>query len=174
MRFQPPLCTRKSLMNLTSNSGSRKALPRVGWSLHVGLRCCASFFSRSLSRCPDSWVSKPDGSSSPLLTLSGVSSKDVNPTGGHFGYVVMGSFFLRSAETLVFGGPTQEPRTDVILWQLYFLTRLTTLMAVIVNLVTLNLTTKTNCQVCPALDAYRIGSSFNCYDTPRSGLPQPM
>src|SRR5260221_14493063 len=79
-------------MNPTSNSGARKALPHVGWSLYVGLYW-ASFHSHSVSRNPGSWVSKPDGSSSLLLASSGVSFEVVNPTGGQFGYVVMGAFF---------------------------------------------------------------------------------
>jgi hypothetical protein len=108
-----------------------------------------------VSRNPDSWVSKPDGSSSLLLTSSGVSSEVVNPTGGQFGYVVMRAV-LGAA---VFRAPACEPWTDFIPGQIYFLTRLTTLMTVIINLVTLNLTTKTNCQVRPALYIYLLGSA---------------
>src|SRR5260221_12567741 len=81
-----------------------------------------------------------------------------------------GGFFSEQG-TLVFRVPACEPRTDFIPGQIYFLTRLTTLMTVIINLVTLNLTTKTNCQVRPALYVYRLRSRFICYDSPRSGPP---
>jgi len=83
-----------------------------------------------------------------------------------------GFCFFLGAEDLVFRVPTREPRADFLPGQLYFLTRLTTLMAVIINLISLNLTTKTNCQVCLAHYVYRLGSSSNCYDSPRSGSPQ--
>jgi hypothetical protein len=68
-----------------SESCTREVLPRYKWPLHVGLLGT----NLSLSNITDSKATTfPAGSSSRLLTLSGVLSKDVETTGGRSGSVV--------------------------------------------------------------------------------------
>ena len=59
--------------------------------------------------------------------------------------------FFSERGTFVFRVPARGPQTEFLPGQLYFLTRLATLrpMTVIIDLVTLNLTTKTNCPQSP-------------------------
>jgi hypothetical protein len=83
----------------------------------------------------------PAGSLSRLLTLNGVSSEDVAAAGGRSGSVVTVPSFKNPR--LLDGR-----RADFCFWQVYSLSRVAALAAVVANLVLLNLNTPVDCQVC--------------------------
>ena len=68
--------------------------------------------------------------------MSGVSSKDVAATGGRSGSVVIAPLF-------------RGRKVDFCFLQVYSLSRVAALMAVIATLALLNLRTPYDCQVCP-------------------------
>jgi len=72
-----------------------------------------------------------------------VSYKDVNPTVGQYGSVVTGAVGGHHCLPLL----ASEPQTDSSLWQIYSLTRLSMLMAVIMYMIQIRVI----CQVCLVL-----------------------
>jgi hypothetical protein len=74
------------------------------------------------------------GSSSLVLTTSGVSSEDIVPTGGRYGYVTIGPH-------------SKGFWSNLSLRKVYSITRLATLLAVILNLIFFNVTAPLDCQV---------------------------
>jgi hypothetical protein len=84
------------------------------------------------------------GSLSRLLILNGVSSKDVAATVGRSGSVVIAPSFKNP-------WLPGDRMADFCFWQVYSLSRVAALMAVISTLVLLNLSTPYNCQVCSML-----------------------
>jgi len=79
-----------------------------------------------------------------------MSSEDAFPTGGQYGSVMAGTFSLSSPS------PTSKILTDFLLRQIYSLTRVATLFAIILNFVALDATTPINCQVGSASQLYVI------------------
>jgi hypothetical protein len=78
------------------NSGSRKALAPCGWHIHVSRCVLPSVYRLStplLNRDPPLLA----GSSSPPLTLSGMSFEGVAPTDGRYGFVTF--FWVSSPPT---------------------------------------------------------------------------
>jgi hypothetical protein len=73
-----------------TKSHTLEVLARCGWSLYVGLLGTNLWFLQSITNLKATF---PAGSFSRLLTLSGVSSKDVVTTGGRSGSVMIPSFF---------------------------------------------------------------------------------
>ena len=72
--------------------------------------------------------------------MSGMSSEGIAPTDGRYGFVV----FFRVLSTSI-----SQPRIESYLPQIYSLTRLSTLMAVVLNMVGFDTTIPINCQVGP-------------------------
>jgi hypothetical protein len=70
--------------------------------------CTAGHLARSVSRNSDSCSFIPDGNSSLLLTMSGVSYKDIDPTDGRYGSVVTALWGIASSR------PASEP-TNVLI-----------------------------------------------------------
>ena len=71
--------------------------------------CTAGHLARSVSRDSDSCSFIPDGNSSLLLTMSGVSYEDIDPTGGRYGSVVTALWGIALSY------PASEPRTNVLI-----------------------------------------------------------
>ena len=92
-------------------SGPLEAQSHVGWSLHVRLHCARPLRSHLVLWGSESDSRKsitPDGSSSRLLTTSGMSSKDVYATDGRYGYVF-------KFDGLFWGDTVFFPGTDFLL-----------------------------------------------------------
>ena len=73
-----------------------------------------------------------------------MSSEDVNPTGGRYGYVVT-SALGAGVETIIL---PVKLWTDLALGQIYSLTRIATLITVILNMIDMDVVSQPNCQVC--------------------------
>ena len=105
--FQSPSISSKTPLNLFLTVALVRLCHALG-GLYMWA-CTAGHLARSLSCDSDSCSFIPDGNSSPLLIMSGVSYKDINPTGGLYGSVL----------TALWGIPlsylASEPRTNVLI-----------------------------------------------------------
>jgi hypothetical protein len=97
------------------DSGRRKAQPRSEWTLHVSLHDRApGALASAVSHDSDSRVFVIAGSFSPVFTTSGVSSEDISPTGGRYGYVVTWALGA-GVETIILPLVPSKPCTDLAL-----------------------------------------------------------
>jgi hypothetical protein len=92
--FSPALELGKPL-SVSPDSGAAKNVARLDWCLHVGPLLVTIIVSLS-----ESGISRTQaisqlaaGSSSPVFTTSGMSSEDVKPIDGRYGYVTISSCF---------------------------------------------------------------------------------
>ena len=72
--------------------------------------------------------------------MNGMSSEGIAPTYGRYGFV---------ASIRVSSPPNPEPKIEPYLQQLYSIARVSTLLAVILNMIGFDVTTPINCQVSP-------------------------
>ena len=126
--FMSSLVSRKRAEPLFSSS-AHEVMARSGRSLYV-----STISAHRSSRD----VIPLGGSSSPPLTMSGVSSRDVDLIGGQYWSVMMNSDFHPSS---------LKPRTNLSHRQIYSLTRVSSLLTAILNLTGLDAATPINCQV---------------------------
>jgi hypothetical protein len=90
----PALELGKSL-SVSFDSGPIKDVVHHSWYLHVGLLVVTIVVSLSESGISRSQVipQLAAGSSSPIFTTSGMSSEDVKPIDGRYGYVTISFYF---------------------------------------------------------------------------------
>jgi len=118
-----------AMNDLSCCSGRREALAYRGWSVHVRL----VYPSRHLFGLN---LYLPAGSSSLTSIMSGVSSEGVAPTDGRYGSVTTGTSSGLCGRL-------------IFVLQLYSFTRVTTLLAMITNMIGFDTSRPINCQVSP-------------------------